>query len=136
MKSFLFFLLLSPCVTFGQVYKFKSFATKVLSKGQVGRDATPDEGWNKVDILVVINLGAKKINIYSATEVKLDLVRPIEPYKDKEGNDWIEYTGVDKDGVECNVSTVIFKDQTGPHTATLTLAFSDYNIYYRLKKDD
>ena len=85
-----------------QVRKYRAFQTKYY---RIGDSAHP---WSDVNILVVINVDKNSIQIYSATEQNIDIIKTTQDtYKEKDH--WLAFEAVDGDGTKCEIDYDIFK---------------------------
>lgn len=121
-------LLISINANSQSVVKYRIFEAKSINKGE---KSDPNEGWNKADILVVLE--SRKITVYSKTTLTIDLINNSKVYVNTKGDDEIDFSGVDDDGNRVNGWIIFYKDQSGLHVATMSVKFSEFTMYYRLK---
>jgi hypothetical protein len=118
--------------SYSQVYKFRAFQTAMSGSDKSNSTLK----WNEVNLLVVINLNKDKIQIYAKNAVDIDLLEGSKGWFDADSNAWAQYSGVDESGQKCSIQWEVYKDQTGRHTSTLILTYSDGELVYRLKKPE
>lgn len=127
-------LLANSMFSYCQIHKFKAF--KFYSCPSNDNAPVSEDSWYKVNFLVVVNLTADKITTYGEKEIDYDIIKYYEPSMDADGNTVVRYACVDEEGVKCAIRSVLFKDQSYPHVATLEIDYLNKNIYLKLKKDD
>ena len=77
-----------------------------------------------------------KVNVYAKKQSDIDLIKLERDYKDEDGNSWLVYSGVDQNGLRCEIKLEIFRNTTdNEHIASLFLVYSDVEIVYRLRRD-
>lgn len=139
MKSMLLTLLLTPALANSQVYKFKTFLTKLAEYN--GSEYINKET-NKVSILVVVNLDKNKIQTYGETPGDYDLVSHSAIETQSDGSTETSYKAIDGRGDKCNIRLVVFgpgKRKANEETGAVASLGIDYNpvlLVLYLKKDD
>lgn len=125
----LFILLLIPCLSQGQVYKYRCFEYKLFYD-----DSLSEKGWQKSNILVVLNQQKLKINTYGKSEQDVDLVKLDSVCPDKQGVR-LEYQGVNEEGTKCAV--IVYAQKLGFENVNgLILSFPTYAVTMMLRKND
>lgn len=130
MKQAIFLILLLVAISAHaqSVVKYRVFQDKSVMKGE---KSDPSEGWEKADILVVLE--AKKITVYAKTTLTIDFINNTKVYTNSKGNDEIDFSGITDDGSKVEGWIIFFKDQSGTHVGTIEITFPDFTMFYRLK---
>jgi len=106
MKKFLCVLLLALGVATtvdAQVVKYRATDVAYMSQNDNG-SWSQWSAWEKVSMLIVMNLDKAIVQIYSSEPQEFDIVNTVSDWKsDSEGGQQIEFLCVDKNGLRCNM---------------------------------
>lgn len=114
-----------------QIVRYTAFQSKIETK----KDDYYKKDWKEVSYLAVFDLDKEVIKVYDDKMISdIVLVRTLDVKTYPSGDKMTTFGAVDSDGLECTVGYIAFADQTGQHTATLIIMYSNLTLTYRLKK--
>lgn len=115
--------------TQAQVIKKKAvyFTFRILESG-VWSDW---EEFVSSDVLIVVDATENRIKIFSKEEQVYDVISSEEPYIDKDGDEFIEFTCIDNEGLRCTVvfSTIYSKGGF----EQVYVRYSNFQFVYNVK---
>lgn len=97
-------------------------------------DLTTDKtgDWSDINQLVTVEM-TEKVVIYGQEEFTYDIIKLSQGYVNSDGDTIFSADALDEKSRKCNVSIIMYKDDTNLHVATLTITYGNYKLYYRLK---
>jgi hypothetical protein len=89
--------------------------------------------WENCEVLVMLNWNTERLHIYSKEEQVFDLVDGTEKQTDSDGDSYITFTGVDKDGNRCQLR-LLYISRSNNDELHLYVHYSDVSYVYSMHK--
>jgi hypothetical protein len=126
----IFFLVSNADVAFSQIQKMKAtaFTSRYLNSYQKWSNWGEIE---KVSILVVLDLNNERIKIYSREEQEYDVISSNDSFYDEDGDYFMEFVCINKDGLRCIVSFATIYSRGG--FQQVYIKFSDMQWMYYIE---
>jgi hypothetical protein len=109
MKKLIFILalVLASQVSSAQIIKIKVYSVSQYVNGW--------SSWKDSNILGTIDLDKERVTIYSKEPQVFDIVRMLEDYKDKDGDEVVVWLSLDQDGLRVHLRFIKFRNSNIKH---------------------
>jgi hypothetical protein len=137
MKLLFILLLVIPFGIKAQSYRLKSYESRIDLYKDDGTYDTATDTWANSDLIITLDMDNNKFHIYGRKETDVDIIRYHTPMKQSNGDCYMLMDGVDQDGKECGIKSIIYQNSNSKHVGTFILLYPrNFAILFHMQREE